>query len=79
MNLLKRLLLAAACAALWCAALAPAAAQRRRPERVDLLVAGGTVVTMDRERRVIEAGAVAVRGGRIVAVGTRAEVERRYA
>jgi 5-methylthioadenosine/S-adenosylhomocysteine deaminase len=49
------------------------------PAPVDLLVRGGTVVTMDGARRVIEDGAVAVRGGRVVAVGTRAEVERRYA
>jgi 5-methylthioadenosine/S-adenosylhomocysteine deaminase len=46
---------------------------------VDLVVRGGTVVTMDDERRVIEDGAVAVLGGRIVAVGTSAEINRRYA
>ncbi|HEV2706508.1 MAG TPA: hypothetical protein VGV59_11325, partial [Pyrinomonadaceae bacterium] len=46
--------------------------------RVDLLVRGGTVVTMDGERRVFEDGAVAVAGGRIVAVGRRADIERRY-
>jgi len=80
MNLTRRLLLAAACAALCGSLLAPASAQRRRRlERADLLVAGGTVVTMDRERRVIEDGAVAVRGGRVVAVGRRADLQRRYA
>jgi 5-methylthioadenosine/S-adenosylhomocysteine deaminase len=57
---------------------APAAAVQR-PRRVDLIVSGGTVVTMDARRRVIEDGAVAVEGGRIVAVGTRAEVAGRYA
>jgi len=41
---------------------------------VDLLIAGGTVVTMDNERRVIEDGAVAIKGDRIVMVGTRSEV-----
>jgi 5-methylthioadenosine/S-adenosylhomocysteine deaminase len=45
-------------------AVAPAPA-----ERVDLLVTGGTVVTMDAERRVHECGFVAVKDGRIVAVG----------
>ncbi len=35
---------------------------------VDLLIKGGTVVTMDAGRRVLEGGAVAVRGNRIVAV-----------
>lgn len=36
---------------------------------VDLVVSGGTVITLDRERRVIPDGAVAVEKGRIVAVG----------
>jgi 5-methylthioadenosine/S-adenosylhomocysteine deaminase len=49
------------------------------PAPVDLLVRGGTVVTMDGTRRVIEDGAVAVRGGKIVAVGGSAEIERRFA
>lgn len=53
-------------------------AAARQSRSVDLVVRGGTVVTMDAGRRVIEDGAVAVRGGRIVAVGTRAEVERRF-
>ena len=58
---------------------APAAARAAaQPRPVDLLVRGGTVVTMDGGRRVIEDGAVAVRAGRIVAVGPRAEVERRF-
>ncbi len=47
-------------------------------ERVDLLVSGGTVVTMDSTKRVIEDGSVAVRGDAIVAVGTRQEIESRY-
>ncbi len=47
-------------------------------DKVDLLVTGGTVVTMDGQRRVIEDGAVAIRGDLIVAVGPRAEVENRF-
>ncbi|MBX3287821.1 MAG: amidohydrolase [Acidobacteria bacterium] len=47
-------------------------------ERVDLLIVGGTVVTMDAGRRVIEDGAVAVSGGKVVAVGTRAEMAKGY-
>jgi 5-methylthioadenosine/S-adenosylhomocysteine deaminase len=47
-------------------------------DRVDLLVVSGTVVTMDAQRRVIEDGAVAIRGDSIVAVGPRAEIENRF-
>lgn len=53
-----------------------ASAQTRT--RADLIVSGGTIVTMDTQRRVIEDGAIAVSGGRIVAVGTRAEIEKSY-
>jgi 5-methylthioadenosine/S-adenosylhomocysteine deaminase len=47
-------------------------------EKADLIVSGGTVVTMDAQRRVIADGAVAVRGDSIVAVGPSAEIEARY-
>jgi len=47
-------------------------------EKVDLLVAGGTIVTMDAQRRMLEDGAVAVRGDTIVAVGPRTELAARY-
>lgn len=50
----------------------------QKPESVDLLVRGGSIVTMDGARRVIDDGAVAVRGGRIVAVGARAELQAKY-
>jgi 5-methylthioadenosine/S-adenosylhomocysteine deaminase len=42
---------------------------------VDLLISGGTVITMDTEFRVIEDGAVAIHGDTIVAVGQRADLE----
>ena len=38
----------------------------------DILIADGTVITMDPARRVIEDGAVAIVGNRIVAIGTTA-------
>lgn len=58
---------------------APSWAQEKAaPQRVDLLISGGTVVTMDAQRRVIEDGAVAVRGDAIVAVGTRAALDAGY-
>jgi 5-methylthioadenosine/S-adenosylhomocysteine deaminase len=42
----------------------------------DLVISGRYVVTMNAQRRVIDNGAVAIRGERIVAVGTRAEIDR---
>jgi 5-methylthioadenosine/S-adenosylhomocysteine deaminase len=44
----------------------------------DLVFSARYVVTMSGQRRVIENGAVAVRGERIVAVGTRAEIDRNW-
>ncbi len=46
---------------------------------VSLVIAGGTVVTMDAEGTVIEDGAVAINGSDIVAVGTAADIAARYA
>ena len=45
---------------------------------VDILISGGTIVTMDDGRRVIEDGAVAIKGDKIVAVGKRSEIVRKY-
>lgn len=47
-------------------------------EKVDVLLSGGTVMTIDRERRIFRDGAVAMRGSEIVAVGKRADLEARY-
>jgi 5-methylthioadenosine/S-adenosylhomocysteine deaminase len=46
--------------------------------RVELIVSGGTLVTMDESRRVIEDGAVAISKGLIVDVGSRREVLAKY-
>ncbi|MCA1628333.1 MAG: amidohydrolase family protein, partial [Acidobacteria bacterium] len=48
------------------------------PATVDLVVSGGTIVTMDGDRRVIEDGAMAVNRGRIVAIDARGEIARQY-
>jgi 5-methylthioadenosine/S-adenosylhomocysteine deaminase len=63
---------------IWCivAFLPPVMASAK--DKVDLLVTGGTVVTMDGQRRVIEDGAVAIRGDSIVAVGPRVDIENRF-
>jgi 5-methylthioadenosine/S-adenosylhomocysteine deaminase len=47
-------------------------------ETVDILITGGTVITMDSARRVLEDGAVAIRADRIVAVGTTRELTERF-
>ena len=44
----------------------------------DLIVSGRYVVTMDAQRRLIPNGAVAVRGERIVATGTKADIDRAW-
>jgi len=48
-------------------------------ERVDILITGGTVITMDSSRRVLEDGAVAITGDRIVAIGLTADLTAKYA
>ncbi|HEY6661170.1 MAG TPA: amidohydrolase [Pyrinomonadaceae bacterium] len=57
--------------------LSNATAQTRR-QPADLLVLGGTIVTMDQTRRIVEDGGIAISKGRIVAIGSRAEIERSY-
>jgi len=47
-------------------------------DKADLLVVHGTVVTMDAQRRIIDDGAVAIRGDSIAAVGKSAEIESQY-
>src|SRR6202049_3871144 len=48
---------------------------QEKKQHADLVIAGGTVVTMDADRRILEDGAIAVKGDQIVAVGKRAEIE----
>ena len=65
----------------------PAGQMRPRPPRPrprtfspaqDLLITGGTVVTMDTQRRILEGGAVIVRAGKILAVDQRDKLEAAY-
>jgi 5-methylthioadenosine/S-adenosylhomocysteine deaminase len=46
--------------------------------KADLIVSGGTVVTMDRVRAIVEDGAVVIKGDTILEVGSRAELEGKY-
>src|SRR5918995_1664189 len=66
------------CVSLILMTILPDITRRQRAEPVDLLVLGGTIVTMDQARRVIPDGGIAVSNGRIVAIGSRAEIERDY-
>jgi len=50
----------------------------RPREPADLIVAGGTVLTVDLQDTVVPDGAIAIRDGGIVAVGPRSKVERLY-
>ena len=45
---------------------------------VDLIVSGGTVITMDGARAIYQDGSVAVRGDSIVAVGPSADIQAKY-
>jgi len=54
------------------------AASLAQGRNADLLIVGGTVVTMDKYLRVLENGGVAIRGDKIVGVGTRAQITSRY-
>ncbi len=48
-------------------------------KRATIVVTGGTVVTMDAQRRVLSPGAVAIRGTTILAVDTPAVIARQFA
>jgi 5-methylthioadenosine/S-adenosylhomocysteine deaminase len=47
-------------------------------QEVDILIEGGTVLTLDDADTILQAGSVAIRGDRIEAVGPRADIASRY-
>jgi 5-methylthioadenosine/S-adenosylhomocysteine deaminase len=47
-------------------------------EKADLLINGGTIVTMDGDRLILEDGAVVVKGDVISAIGFRTDLEKKY-
>src|SRR5262245_36984793 len=71
----RRRVAAAVAIACACAACRAEPAREAANAGGELLVTGGTVVTMDAARTVIERGAVAIDGGRIAAVGPAGELE----
>jgi len=50
-----------------------------RVAQIDLLILGGTIVTMDRDRRVIEDGAIAIKDGKILSIGKASDMRGRAA
>jgi 5-methylthioadenosine/S-adenosylhomocysteine deaminase len=66
----------AICCLCLCAATLALGAQGAQP--VDLIIANGIVVTVDEERRIINPGAVAIRGGTIAAVGPASAIAAGY-
>ncbi|MCU1268496.1 MAG: Cytosine deaminase-like metal-dependent hydrolase [Acidobacteria bacterium] len=56
----------------------PSVAAQSGKARADLIVLGGTIVTMDQARRIIDDGAIAIAHGRVVAVGARADIQKSY-
>jgi 5-methylthioadenosine/S-adenosylhomocysteine deaminase len=61
-----------------CGALFSCVAPAHGKDKIDLLITGGTVVTMDAAKRIVTDGAVAIRADRIVAVGPAADLGRQY-
>jgi len=53
-------------------------AQARAVETADWVIRAKYVITMDPQHRVIDHGAVAIRGDRIAGVGTQAEIAERF-
>ncbi len=47
-------------------------------QTADLLIVGGTVVTMNERREIIEDGAIAVKNGQILAVGKTSDIAKRF-
>ena len=63
------------CALSMLAASETVSAQRKS---VDLIIRGGTIITMDADKRVIKNGAIAIKKNKIVAVGTSRAISKKY-
>src|SRR4051812_8586450 len=60
----------------WILAIALAISIQAAPKKIDILITGGTVLTMAGTN--IERGSVAIDGGRIVAVGASSDIDQNY-
>ena len=49
-----------------------------RAKKVDMIISGGIVMTMDSERRIIKNGLIAISNGEIIEVGERAIIDGKY-
>jgi len=67
-----------ACSVLVTLTLAQSQLAQTPKERVDLMISGGMILTMNGSRTVHDDGAIAIRGDSIVAVAARSELESRY-
>jgi 5-methylthioadenosine/S-adenosylhomocysteine deaminase len=70
---LKRLL-----PALLAVALLPSRGAHSAPRKADLIITNGTLVTVDKDHRVIPDGSIAVAGGAILGVGQRLDIARDF-
>ena len=61
------------------ALLSPCLKSQTVKEKADMIVTGGTIVTMDKSGTILNDGMIAVRGDTIVALGPRKDIEARYA
>lgn len=73
-----RVLIAALAGVIALTSLARCANAQKKKQKVDLLILGGAIVTMDGERKILENGALAVNGDAIVSVGPRGAIEAEF-
>jgi 5-methylthioadenosine/S-adenosylhomocysteine deaminase len=52
--------------------------KRSGKDRIDLAISGGTIITMDGKFNVIEDGYIAIKGDRIIDLGSRSEIGNKY-
>ncbi|MDA2937399.1 amidohydrolase [Acidobacteria bacterium AH-259-A15] len=56
----------------------PSLSAQQARQKVNLIIKGGAIITMDADRRIIEDGFVAISRDKIVGIGKRSELDSRY-